>query len=552
MTRLCNLKSGALTLSILLTSTVSVFAHTNSVGYENAGPGSVTFWYGSWHPGTNFTEGSLQVVGPAGYNNTQLFSLVVQTKPTGLIDGVTNFYSDGTSLVGTPAGQGTFAWQGATLDNLVAGDYTFTYIPIAFPTATWDPKDNIILSNTVTLDASIVSGATFLPLVTGSAATGAAGMLDDITGTATGNMADAITTLQGMSEGERQAALKRIAPQTSSAINSAASSQINGSLDSVAIRLDTIRAHGFVSSSVDKLQRGEEVQLASLNDFSAIFQGDEQSYSFWSKAFGSYAKQGINDGFSGYHAKTGGASFGADMLLDRNWILGAAATYARTDVEMEHFRSGDDANINSYQITGYSSYDFGQWYMEGMAAAAYQDFSTTRNTGLGTIARGDFDGMQYAARVTAGTPINLPDTDLIFTPSAGVEWNYLTQDSYMETGAGGLNMMIDDVSGYRLRSVVQAKFHSDWFYEGYKIVPSLQFGWRHEFHDEGITSTATFTGGGGQFYTPGQEAQDDSLNIGGRLDINRDQDFTFGVQLDSEMAESYQAYALQLIGQWRF
>lgn len=132
-------------------------AHTSSVGYENSGPGSVTFWYGTYHAGTSFTEGSLSLVGQdVTYNATTAFTVVTGVRPTGLVDGVTNFYSDGTQLTGTDFSGGILAWQGVSFTNLVAGTYVFTYVPIAFPTSTWRPIDNIILSSQVTLSAAVV------------------------------------------------------------------------------------------------------------------------------------------------------------------------------------------------------------------------------------------------------------------------------------------------------------------------------------------------------------------------------------------------------------
>jgi hypothetical protein len=73
-------------------------------------------------------------------------------KPAGLVDGVTNFYSPDSvvggslPLVGTEAGfnAGCGAcgpvdrWQGVTFAGLAVGDYQFTWIPIANPTAQWD------------------------------------------------------------------------------------------------------------------------------------------------------------------------------------------------------------------------------------------------------------------------------------------------------------------------------------------------------------------------------------------------------------------------------
>jgi len=141
-------------------------AHTNSVGYENAGPGSVTFWYGTYHLNTQFTEGSFRLVGQNGaYDSTVSFTDLVYIKPTGLIDGTTNFYSNGTALVGTNSGQAARSWQGVSFTNLLAGSYVFTYVPILNPTQEWAPLDSIILSSTVILTAADVGGTPTTPTI---------------------------------------------------------------------------------------------------------------------------------------------------------------------------------------------------------------------------------------------------------------------------------------------------------------------------------------------------------------------------------------------------
>ena len=52
--------------ALLLGAPTAVLAHTNSIGYVGDGAGSVTFWYGNWHPGTTFTEGSMTLQGVNG------------------------------------------------------------------------------------------------------------------------------------------------------------------------------------------------------------------------------------------------------------------------------------------------------------------------------------------------------------------------------------------------------------------------------------------------------------------------------------------------------
>ncbi len=138
----------------------AAFGHAVSIGYENAGsPGAVTIWLGTYSTGhaALVNEGSLRLEGALGTlfgPVTSAFNLLagvgVGLKPAGLVDGTTNFYSDGIAgsspLVGSEALFNTNCaacgpvqrWQGVTFAGLTAGNYQFTWIPIANPTLQWD------------------------------------------------------------------------------------------------------------------------------------------------------------------------------------------------------------------------------------------------------------------------------------------------------------------------------------------------------------------------------------------------------------------------------
>ena len=159
----------AISILVLITTQHALLAHTVSIGYIINGPGAVTMWYGSYHVGASFNEGSLRLTGPQ-FNSTVPFFLLSLVKPAGLVDGTNNFYSNGTSLTGTPVPitghGGSFtgnaadvrSFQGANFTGLAPGTYTFTYIPIAVPTFEWDPIDNVILTNSFTLTAAMLLG----------------------------------------------------------------------------------------------------------------------------------------------------------------------------------------------------------------------------------------------------------------------------------------------------------------------------------------------------------------------------------------------------------
>jgi hypothetical protein len=133
-------------------------AHTKAIGYHNAGAaGSVTFWYQSWHAcAAPFLEGDFNLVGINGNtypSTTVAFTLSTCTKPALLVDGVNNFYActsnpNGFCATDEDAPPIGTKWQGVTMTGLTAGEYRFTYIPIANPSLDWTPATAGVLSNT--------------------------------------------------------------------------------------------------------------------------------------------------------------------------------------------------------------------------------------------------------------------------------------------------------------------------------------------------------------------------------------------------------------------
>lgn len=153
-------------------------AHATSIGYTNAGLGSVTIWLGTYNHGGHHLEGSMTlagvngtVFGPATNPFTILTGTGVGFKPVGLIDGTTNFYtpdanvggsaplsgSEAGFLAGCPACGPTNHWQGATFVGLTAGDYQFTWTPIPNPTAEWSLM-NTNMDGIFTLGNAVVNG----------------------------------------------------------------------------------------------------------------------------------------------------------------------------------------------------------------------------------------------------------------------------------------------------------------------------------------------------------------------------------------------------------
>jgi large repetitive protein len=144
-------------ICLLAISVASSLAHTVSYGYvAGTQPGTYTFWFGTYHTAAtaNYMEGSIQLTCGGGFNQTVPFTTLVSVRPAGLVAGTNYFYDAGYGgEVGSPLFATTpthtngsltgpvLSWQGVTFTNITyPGTCTFKYIPIAVPTAVWDPN----------------------------------------------------------------------------------------------------------------------------------------------------------------------------------------------------------------------------------------------------------------------------------------------------------------------------------------------------------------------------------------------------------------------------
>ena len=221
-------------------------------------------------------------------------------------------------------------------------------------------------------------------------------------------------------------------------------------------------------------------------------------------------------------------------------------------MNQEHFRDGDSSEIDTYQLTSYASRDFGNWYVNGMLGYSQQKYDTKRNISTIDIAKGDFDGEQFLAKIEAGYPITLGH-QLILTPLAGLEWNHLELESYQEKGASPLNLKVTGEDSERTASNIGARLEMAIDLEhGARLYPSTHARWVHQFNNDGVDTTAAFVGGGTSFVTPGKQLAQDSYIVGVGLTLQQANGSSVSLQLDSEQATARSGYAGQLEAQWLF
>lgn len=400
------------------------------------------------------------------------------------------------------------------------------------------------------------SVAVFTP-VANSPQKDVARVLDALNGNAGGQMGGVINTLGAMSEGSRREAMTLISPERSAALGRSSMQTMSSALDTVQVRLDSLRSgvglqSSFRSASNDHMLGGHAQANSSGGETGAAAGDNALNQNMWMKAFGSRSYLDARDGFAGSTSNVYGMMIGYDRTSASGWLYGASLSYAKTDVSMEDFRQGDGAHVGSYQLTGYFGRSFDSWYLEGLLAYANQNYKTSRNTHLTGIASGDFDGHLSGMRLVAGMPFVLQES-LTLTPFVGVEAFYAKQNAYTESGAGVLALEVDKNGVARRRSLVGAELGSTMKLSGGSVLrPSVKFTWRHEFEDSAGSANTAFVGGGGQFSTTGQKAISDVYALTSRVNWEMSEAFGLSLELGAEAGAGYTNVNGQVYGRWRF
>lgn len=390
--------------------------------------------------------------------------------------------------------------------------------------------------------------ATFQP-VSGGNNEGAATILDELTGNVSGPMNTILNNMLSMSDADRGAALNRVIPETGRALALASSQASGAALDSVFSRLSNLRG-GYTMKAFD--MPNYYANSGSLSGLSGGNEVDQKNNRVWVQGFGYWGDQDEKDGYVGYKSNSVGLTIGADKKFFDELVTGLAFSYARTDVNMDEPKDGDGMDIKSYQLTAYSSYDFGYMWVDGSLAYTLHDYESTRDTTVSGVARGEFNGEQGTLRVNLGVPFHITDK-VTLTPVVGGEFSHLEQQEYTERDAGPMGLSVDKSISERLRALAGLELQADIETSSdLVIVPSLKIGVAHDFNNDGIDSSARFIGGGGSFETEGQDLPENTYNMGLGLGLKFSAVYELNFNLNVEKADGYKSIGGYVESVWNY
>jgi outer membrane autotransporter protein len=316
----------------------------------------------------------------------------------------------------------------------------------------------------------------------------------------------------------------------------------------------TVQVLNVTAAHLDGLRTAQN----NTGGSSGIATGEGASNSgLWGQAFGGTSRLSESNNIAGYHSHYGGMLIGADGAVNDSWQAGGLFSYTQTTVNSDGDNTGSSADVKSYGLFGYASYQGQPWYLDLSLGAVQQQYDTRREInfpGFSGVANGNHDGMQYIASALAGYPIELAN-HTVLTPIAGLTYSSLDEDSFTESGGNGAALHVDSTSTHSLKSDLGTRLERSFATTYGNVVPSAQLIWRHEYQDTRLQSVSNFaadTSGATSFSSPGAKPVDDTGVLALGVTLLRSNTLSLSAKYTLEAASGYTANTGDMQVRWNF
>jgi len=303
---------------------------------------------------------------------------------------------------------------------------------------------------------------------------------------------------------EVTAALRQIAPEEVAAQIRAGKSLSERQMSNIGSRLSALR-RGSVGLSLAGLslrtQQGANIPGELFNSvFDTGGSAGESITSPWgvfvSGVFGRVKREQTlqEDGFT---LQTLGMTIGADYRFNEILVAGGALGFADSDVDINN-NAGDMA-VEGISFTGYATYYISQkTYLDGILSYNSHRYDSTRNirfvlnnNPVDAQAKSKPDGRLLALSIGAGHEFYVKQR-WVTSAEGRLDYASSTIGAYDETGAGGLNLSIEEQQSDSLVSSLGLQMSYAHSTRWGVLMPQLNIGWQHQFKGDAIRIKGQF------------------------------------------------------------
>lgn len=354
----------------------------------------------------------------------------------------------------------------------------------------------------------------------GNASLGA--VLDNLAGTATGDMANVLGALDSSGD-----------------VGNARKLEPNVNQGTIQTSFGT--GGQYINTVMNRIGQVLTARTEGIG-MTGISTGDETARNGgWAQGFGSYLHQGATEASDGYTANIRGVSVGYDTYLFEHVIAGFSGGFAQNSVTTGDANTRTDAD--SYQGSLYGSLARDACYLNAVLSFAYNRYNASRHIAFGVIdrtAKGDYGGQQYSGYLEGGYAFT--SNGFVLTPLMSLQVMRLQLEDFTESGAGDLNLKTDRQHYDLIQTGLGAKIVYPILRKNFRVTPELHAKWLYDFAGDAQQATSTFTGGGASFVTKGSDPPRSSGNLGAKLTVMTQSNWSVSLNYDFEIKPDFYSH----------
>jgi len=259
------------------------------------------------------------------------------------------------------------------------------------------------------------------------------------------------------------------------------------------------------------------------------------TWNAWSTTYGTLTA-GIGNGVNADSGRFG--SFGTltsvYRFIDDGLKFGAFGAYNHLNLRL--INPYQSNNSDDYQLGSYLRGDDGTSYFLAASSFGFDNYQSARTIQFANIGRqafANYDGLQTTGYFEIGRKTPIWPLDL--EPFTSLQYTYLHQDGFTETGAGSINLSVPGIDSNSLRGMIGTRGDVDIInLAGEPLKLELLFAWMHEYLDANTTIRSTFAGvGGAAFATDGVNFGRDWSVLGAGLSWSPSDRVALGANYDA-------------------
>lgn len=233
-----------------------------------------------------------------------------------------------------------------------------------------------------------------------------------------------------------------------SALNGLSSNeQVARAVDSTTAQTTTssfTASHQISANTANIITQRQNVNLNT----GGLNSGDEMlaQKSLWVKPYGSIAKQSNKEGVNGFDMNAYGIGIGVDGEYAPNQQIGVGLFYTRANVDVNNVSQNSDIDVYSLIVYGSAPVIDDKTHLMYQAGYSWQDTASSRDIAfMGTRASADYTSKVASLDVKLLRDYKISDKALI-QPLVSTTYRYFKSPSYSESGAGALNLDVQEFS----------------------------------------------------------------------------------------------------------